>query len=123
MLVEMVHVCTCIGVYLGHSLDYVLYLTNHLILLCNGIGDKLLLRNARHPSACSGREIMALGLGELKMKKELKNMSFPDTCKKVGDVVSLAEAWPEEAEMKGAFHDLSLDQKQIKMLETILFFF
>lgn len=46
-------------------------------------------------------------------------MSSPDMCKEVGDV-GLAEAWPEEAEMKGALCDLSLDQKQIKMLKTIL---
>lgn len=38
----------------------------------------------------------------------------------MGDVLSLAEAWPEEAEMKRAPHDLRLDQKQIKMLKTIL---
>lgn len=95
-------------------------LTNHLILLCNGIGDKLLVHNARHISASSGREIMALGLGELTIKQESKNMSSPDMCKEMGDVLSLAEAWPEEAEMKGALHDLSLDQKQIKMQKPFL---
>lgn len=49
--------------------------------------------------------------GELKMKQEPKNMSSPDMCKEVGDVLSLAEAWPEEAEMKGVLHGLSLARK------------
>lgn len=45
------------------------------------------------------------------MKQEPKNMSSPDMCKEVGDVLSLAEAWPEEAEMKGVLHGLSLARK------------
>ena len=45
------------------------------------------------------------------IKQESKYMSSPDTCKEVGEVFSLAEAWPEEVEMKGNLYDLILDQK------------
>lgn len=38
-----------------------------------------------------------------------------DMCKKMVELWSLAEAWPEEVEIKGALYDLRLDQKQIKM--------
>lgn len=54
---------------------------------------------------------MALGLGELKIKKESKHMSSLDMCKEMGEVFSLAEAWPEEVEMKGNLYDFILDQK------------
>ena len=54
------------------------------------------------------------------IKQESKYMSSPDMCKEVGEVFSLAEAWPEEVEMKGNLYDLILDQKQINMQEIIL---
>ena len=54
---------------------------------------------------------MDLGLGEPMIKQESKYMSSPDICKEVGEVFSLAEAWPEEVEMKGNLYDLILDQK------------
>ena len=57
------------------------------------------------------RETMDLGLGEPMIKQESKYMSSLDTCKEVGEVFSLAEAWPEEVEMKGNLYDLILDQK------------
>ena len=56
-------------------------------------------------------ETMGLGLGKLMIKQESKHMSSPDMCKEVGEVFSLAEAWPEEMEMKGNLYDLILDQK------------
>lgn len=50
----------------------------------------------------------------------IQDYELPGRVLRDGGFLRLAEAWPEEAEMKRALHDLGLDQKQIKMLKTIL---